>query len=253
MALKAKSLFLYGFDITANNKSLDFVAVSGGPTLLATLNIGTYTLTGLMGEIKRALESADPAHKYTVTADRSFSSGTQNRISLSTNGVFLSLLFGSGPRSASSISSLIGFAATDRTGATSYQGVGSAGTALVTDYVAYTYLGSGMKRKVFGALNITASGQKEAIVFQVQKFFQAKFQYEPELKVLTEWTNLMTWMIEQKVLEFTPEITSPSVFYECTLESTEADGKGMAYNMTEMLPDFPFLYSTGMLTFRQKV
>jgi hypothetical protein len=252
MALRNKSLFLYGFEINANNSSLDFRSVSLGPVKMASISFGFYTLTGLMAAIKSAMQAADPLNVYTITANRTFSGGTQNRITISTSGAYLDLLFGTGPRIASSISSVIGFAAINQTGAITYQGGASAGTGLVPDYVGYNYLSPDFMRTVFGAINISASGDKETVVFAVQKFFQAEFKYEPEVKVVAEWTPFLTWAIQQKVFEFTPDVTSPGVFYECTLESSSSDGKGLGYTMQEMLPDFPFLYKTGMLKFRQK-
>jgi hypothetical protein len=250
MALTAKSLFLYGYEITPLNRSLDFDI--GGPTLLATLKLGFYSLTSLMLEIKRAMESVDLANKYTITASRTVNGGLENRVTIATNGATLNLLFGTGPRVISSIASLIGFASTDQTGGTSYVGTSSSGTALVPEYIGYSYLGPEFVRSLFGNLNISARGDKEAIIWNVQKFFQIEFKYEPGTKVISQWVNFLTWAIEQKPLDFTPEITTGYLFYECTLESTGADGKGLGYLMSEMLPEFPFNYKTGVMKFRQK-
>ena len=253
MALKKQSLFLYNFEVTQFNSSLDFRAAAFGPIKLATLRFGFYSLTALMTEIKRAMQLADPVNTYTVTADRTFVGGTQNRVTIQTGGAYLDLLFLTGPRVASSIGPLLGFAAVDQTGATSYQGTLTAGVTLIPDLVGYSYLGPDFFRIAFGAVNISASGEKEAIVFQIQRFFQVEFRYEPEAKVISQWALLWDWMIQQKLLEFTPDITVPTVFYECTLETSSGDGKGMGFKMEEMLPNFPFLYKTGMMKFRQRV
>ena len=135
MALRSKSLFLYNYTITSLNRSLDFRAVALGPVLLAQLRIGDYSLTDLLIEIKRALEVADPLRTYTVTADRTFSGGTQNRVTIASSGLYLDLLFASGPRVGSSVAPIIGFAAVDRVGGVSYQGTSSTGTSLVTEYI----------------------------------------------------------------------------------------------------------------------
>jgi hypothetical protein len=253
MALRNKSLFLYGFEITTNNRSLDFQSVFGGPTILATLNLGYYSLTSLVFEIGRAMNAADPFNTYGLSVNRTADSGLGNRVTISSAGVYLKLLFGTGPRTTSSVATLIGFNASDYSGATHYQGNSSAGIILIPEYVGYSYLGPDFMRTVFGSLNISARGDKEAIVWQVQKFFQMEFRFESEAKVISEWTLFMTWAIQQKMLEFTPDVTLPNNFYQCTLESTDADGKGLGYRMTEMLPDFPFNYRTGMMKFRQKV
>ncbi len=253
MALKTKSMFLYGLQITTDNSSIDFKTSAGGSVLQATLDLGFYSLTDLMAQIKSAMEAVDLVNTYTVTADRTYSGGTQNRITISTSGSYLSLLFGSGPRVASSVAPLIGFPTSDFTGATSYTGTSSAGTVLIPALTGYNWIPPTQYRKVFGSLNVSATGEKEAIVFQIQEFFQVQFKYEPQATIELTWPNLMNWLIQQRPLEFTPEITSPSVFYNCTLEKTGADGKGLGFQMKEMLPQFPNLWDTGMLTFRKKI
>lgn len=252
MSLKAKSVFLYGFQITAENRSLDFRSVMGGPVRQATLSIGYFSLAGLMRDIKRALETADPAHTYTVTADRTVNGGTENRVTILTSGIYLDLLFASGPRSASTCAPLIGFLVQDFSGLTSYTGTASAGTPLVPEMYGYNYTPPEVFRSSFGSLSISANGTKEAIVWNIQKFFEVNFKFEPEAKVITEWSDLMSWMIQQKPLEFTPEISNPTRFFECTLETTPEDQKGMSFKMKEQLPDFPFNYQTGQLKFRVK-
>jgi hypothetical protein len=252
MALRRLSSFLFGYEVTPNNRSIDFVRVSLGPTLQATLDIGFYSLSGLLREIKRAMEEVDTINTYTVTADRSVAGGTQNRVTISTSGTFLSLLFASGPRSASSVATLIGFAVVDQTGTTTYTGTSSSGTILNPNFFAYNFIPPTIHRKNFGTLNVSASGDKEAVVFAIQEFWQAQFKEIPEAS-LDDWSTFMTWSIAQKPLEFTPSVDSPNTFYEGTLESTAQDGKGLAFKFTEMLPQKPFYYDTGLMTFRRKV
>lgn len=220
---------------------------------MATLNLGYYSLTALLLEVARAMNAADPVHSYLATANRTISGGTQNRITIATTGPFLSLLFGTGPRVASSTGPLLGFAAVDRTGSTSYTGTLSSGSSILTEYAGYNYLSPDFIKSNFGAISVSASGDKESISWSIQSFIQVEFKYEPESKVVVEWMPFMTWAIQQKLFEFTPNVSSPSVFYEVTLESTSADGKGLAYMFKEQLPEFPFNYATGAMKFRQKV
>lgn len=253
MALTAKSLFLYNYTITSLNRSLDFRAVAAGPILLAQLRIGDYSLTDLLVEIKRALEAADPTRTYTVTANRTFAGGTQNRITIATSGSYLDLLFASGPRVGSSVAPIIGFSAVDRVGAVSYQGTASTGTALISEYVGYNYSSKKHMKEVIGVNNESAIGAKETMVWGTKEFTQAEFKFEPAAKVDMEWEPFWVWAINQKPFEFVPEITNPTVFDNVTLETTSASGKGMGYMMKEMLPDFPFNYQTGMIKMRLKV
>lgn len=250
MALTKQSSFLYGFQITSANSSLDFKNSSGGSTLLATLNTGFYSLQDLMAEVVRAMNAADPANNYSYLIDRTFSSGTQNRVTISTNGAYLDLLFGTGPRLATSIASTIGFTNTDQTGATSYQSTSSAGTILLPSYVGYTYIPPTMMQKMIGSKNVAASGLVETIYFATHQFFQVEFKYEPQAKVLTEWASFMQWAAKGRPIEFTADTTSANTVFNATLDKTSYDSNGMGYQFKEMLPDMPFLYTTGQLTFR---
>lgn len=244
-------MFLYGYEVNGSNSSLDFKNASGGPVLLATLNFGFYSLKALLIEIVRAMQVADPDNAYFATADRTVVGGLQNRVTIGTSsGTFLSLLFSSGPRASTSVRSIIGFAATDRTGFLSYTGTTSSGIVLVPNFVAYNYLSTSKHQMVYGTVNVSASGKKEAIIHAVQQFWQAQFKYETESFINSDWAPFMQWAIQQKLLEFTPDITSPTIFFEGTLERTQTDGKGLAYMFTEMLPMFPGLFDTGLLTFR---
>lgn len=253
MALTAKSTILFGLQVTELNSSIDFKgAVSDTSPRQATLTIGYYSAAGLAREVKRALEEVDTLRTYTVTIDRTLSGGTENRMTITSNGAFFQLLFLTGPRNASSADSLLGFNHADYTGATTYTGSSTLGTLLISQLVGYNYLGPDFMRKVFGNVNVSASGEKEAIVFNIQKFFQVEFKYEPQSKVISEWVSALEWLIQQRPADFTPEITSPTVFYECTLEKSSDDGKGLGYRMDEMLPQFPFFYKTGLMTFRQR-
>ncbi len=252
MALRSKSSFLYGYQITNLNRSLDFRAVVGGPILLAQIRIGYYSLTTLLTEIKRALEAADALRTYTATANRNVSGGTQNRVTISTSGTYFDLLFATGPRIGSSIAPIIGFTNTDQVGGVSYVGTLSTGTLLITEREAYSYIAPEQYRTVNGSVSISAIGEKEAIVWGIQEFCEGTWREETGVKVNAEWAPFLTWAIKQISFDFTPEISSPNSFYNVTLEATGVDGKGLGYKFKEMLPDKPFYYDTGNLRFRKR-
>ena len=247
MALKNGSSFTYGLQVSSANSSLDFVASSGGPTVLATLNSGYYSLQDLMTEVARAMSVADPVNTYTASATRT---SVGNTITINTTGTYLSILFGTGPRLVTSIGPTLGFTATDKTGAITYTSTSSAGTLLFPSLIGYTYLPPSFMQKMIGSPNISASGLKETIYFSTHQFFQVEFKYEPEIKVTNEWAPLLQWASKGRPLEFCPDITAPNTVFNCTLEKTSYDGKGMGYQFKEMLPDFPFLYTTGQMVYR---
>ena len=244
MAARKPALFLFNFEITTTNRYITF-GNSITDTRLATLTLGFYSLSGLGLEIERALMAADPLNEYTFTVDRNIMAGLQNRVTISTGGAFLRLLFSSG--NPSNPSSLIGFNNSDYTGTTTYTGSFTCGTVLVPNMEAYNYLSPTKMNKNFGKVNISASGVKEAITFSIQNFWQAQFKYIPDTLVDTTWNTLVLWMIQQREIEFTPDITDPNTFFVGTLDNPN---QGLEFNFTEMLPDFPFNYQTPLMIFR---
>lgn len=251
MAARNQSLFLYGYQITTQNNAIDFQASNAGPILQATLSLGFYSLSTLLAEIVNQMQTADPNHNYSVTADRSLMGGLENRVTITQqSGTFLSILFSSGPRAMTSVASLIGFAAADQTGAFTYTGTSTSGTILVPTFPGYKYLGPDFYQMVFGSVNVSVSGFKEAIVFQIQQFIQVQFKYETEERCTSLWVPMMIWLMQQRPFDFTPDITDPDTFYNCTLEKDSGEGKGLGFKFEEMLPDFPFIYDIGMMEFR---
>lgn len=249
MALGAKSLFNYGIQITALNNLIDFQVVSLGPTLTATLTQGSYSTAELAAEVALQLQTIDSVNIYSVTIVRNIMGGTQNRMIISTNGAYLSLLFFSGPNVNVTSAIVMGFNQTDYTGSTTYTGSTSIGTTLIPDYIGYSYSDDNNTGKVFGAINVSTSGLKESTTFATQLFIEVAFKYEAKAR-LSFWKSFFLWAIQQKSYEFIPEISSPDVVYTVTLESTEYDNQGLGYQMPEMLPDYPNSYETGALKFR---
>jgi hypothetical protein len=251
MPLRERSLFLYGYEVNEYNRSIDFKTAPAGPELQATLKLGFYSLTTLLLEVKRAMEEADPVHTYAASADRTVSGGTQNRVTVSVAYSYLSLLFGSGSRAGSSAAALLGFTATDKTGAVTYTGSFSSGTILLTDpnIPGSDYRPPHLFKENRGAVNRSASGKKEAIVFQVTRYWQVRYKYILESDTVA-WAALLTWMIGQRLIEWTPEVSSPNVFFQGTLESTSEDNKGLGFNLQEMTPSMIGLYDTGLMKFQ---
>lgn len=249
MALSALSLMTYGLQVTALNANIDFRIVSGGPILTAVLPLGFYSPTSIATAVISALQSQDSVNVYSILISRNILGGTQNRLTLITTGSYLSILFGTGPNTNSSAASLIGFNPVDYTGNTSYTGSASLGSTLIPSFVGYNYMDDTNTRKVFGAVTVAASGLKTSIVFNIQSFIDVQYKYEPKSRLI-EWDNFFTWAIQQRDFDFTPEITNPNIVYQVNLEKTQYDGKGLGFQMKEMLPQFPNLYDTGPLNFR---
>lgn len=250
MALQDKSLFLYGFTIDDSNQNIPFKISGGGSELNAEVTPGDYTLSTLADAIETAMHEVDTSNVYTVTVNRTSTGNLQNRITISTSGAFLSILFSTGSTAATSIRSVISFGSTDRTGATTYTNSLTSGTALQTAWYANNFQWPTSYQRSIGNLSIAANGQKEFVYWSTQYFMTAEFKWESEANVLAYWAPLITWMIQQRPFEFTPETNVPNTFYSVTLEKSSADGKGIGFLMKEMLPDYPFWFTTGAMEFR---
>lgn len=249
MAVIDKSLFLYGFTVLDTNQNIPFRGALAGPELNAVVPVADYTLATLLAAIKLALQEADPAHIYTVTANRTLSSNTQNRITIATNGTYLDLLFSTGATASTSIRTLITFGATDRTGATTYTNSATSGTSLQPAWWAKNYQSPDSFQKNIGNTSMSANGLKETVSWSIQRMITCEFQHESQADMLAYWAPLMIWMIKTKPFEFTPNISVPATVYSCTLDKTSVDGKGLSFMMKEQLPDFPFRYTTGPMQF----
>lgn len=248
MALKSRSLFLYGLQVTTQNRYIDFVADAS--SYKATLSLGFYSLRGLMNEIKRAMDAADLDNVYTVTADRTVNAGTENRITISTNGADLELLFNSGDNAGANAKDLLGFGDFDYTGDTSYVSVSTAGVALIPGNTGNNWIDPSANRKVMAVIHESASGETEALIYSTKQLFQVQFPWIMESD-LSEWIALMNWMTVKRPIDFTPEINTPNTFYESILESTALDSSGLGFSLVEM-PKGTGLYDSGLLKFRVK-
>ena len=246
MALQSKSLFLYDFEVNAYNANLSFSIGAG--TINTSIPYGFYSLGSLCDAVVSALAQAAPSRVFTYSIDRTVNGGLESRVTLICNSTPFTLYFDQ----AASVGLLLGFNAAVYSGQTSYVSSTTPGTALVSELIGYTYLGPEFNRQIMGAVNISATGLKQAVVFQIMQFIQVEFKWEPQAKVITQWTPFFNWAIQQRVFEFTPEITNPALVYQVTLEKTGSDSKGLSYKFTEQLPEFPFYYRTGLITMRRQ-
>lgn len=255
MSQKDKALFLYGFDVTSINRYINFKKSSGGPELTGILAIGNYTPTEFFKEVKRAMDTADGVNKYIVAIDRTINAGTTNRVTISTNGSYLKILFLTGSSALNSIKTLLGADAFDYTGSLTYTFSNPSGVVLYPDFATYDYLGPDNYVTNDGSKNISAAGIKETLVFAQMNFFQGQWKYITDFGVstqLTQWQKFLKYATRQLKFEFTPSTAEdPTVVYQCTLESTPADGNGMGFKMVQMRGDGLFrFYDTGVLKFR---
>ena len=250
MALKDKSLFTWGIQVHSLNCYLPFKNSSGGAEIDAVLNLGFYTLTTLATEIARAMNAADSTNTYGCTVDRTYSNNTQNRLTISTSGSYLKILFGTSSFAWQSITNLVPFGNSDLTGATSYTSTGTTGTSFQTSWYGKNYQPPTLNLKVIGVKNMAADGTVETVWWSQQQLIQVEFQYEAQAYALATWQPFLSWIVRGRPVDFTPETNVPATVYSVTLDKSNADGKGLGIQMKEMIPDYPLLYTTGPLDFR---
>lgn len=255
MGPNERALFLYGFSVTNDNKYLDFRSQNLGPELTATLNPQNYTATEFMAEIKRAMEIADPSNIYTISLNRTVAGGTDNRMTVVTNGSYLDLLFQTGTHADNSPSVLMGFDHVDYTGGLSYTGSVTAGTILYPEFATFDYLGPDDYVSNDGVKNISAAGVKETLVFAQMFFIQGQWKYITNFNGRTqhtEWQNFLKYATKQLKFEFSPSINEdPDLFYQVTLETTSGDGNGMGFKFMQQRGEGLFrFYDTGIMKFR---
>ena len=185
-------------------------------------------------------------NNYSSSVSYSYLGGSENRLTISTTGTYLSLLFATGPNTFTSVVGLIGFNEVDYVGSTAYVGSQTTGTVLIPSQIGYNYLDDQNTLKVFGAVNVSASGLKETVTFNFLEFVQVEFMYEDKSRLL-EWKNFWMWAIQQRDFDFIPEITNPTRVFQVTLRKRIMTTKAWVIGMKEMLPSFPNTYQTGAL------
>lgn len=248
MADFVKCTLNYRLEVTSSNRSLDFKSSPGGPEKQATLKSGLYSLTTLAREVSRAMTQADGgANTYTVTVDRTIGGGLQNRITISSSGAFLSLLFASGTRTASNCASLLGFNVADRTGGTSYSGNFSAGKIIVPTYPPFDLQPVGTIHDAKRSINETVNGLVEIVSFATFRNFEFKIKFIKEnSQEYFDFQDFNLWLLRGGPVEFTPQVTAPDEY-----------STGIPINvktpieLTRMLPSHYDYFETPKYTFRE--
>lgn len=256
MSITTYSKFYYGQVVTNMNQSIDFS--EGGPELQATLNIGSYTLTSFLVEIKRAMEAVG-ANVYTVTVDRE-----TRVITISADNDF-ELLISSGTRIGTTAYTLIGFTGADLTGADTYEADEPCGFEFSPQFPLQSYTGSeDFQESVDASVNESTTGRIETFTFGLRKFLEFNIRYQNEnspstgnpmirsqVNAVQNLRLFMRYITRKNLIEFIPDEDDPDVFETLVLENTERSDNGTGYKNIDRQEDkLPFYKDTGMLTFR---
>ena len=255
MALSTFSKFYYGISFNAENQNMNFDEGIG--ELVAPLNIGSFTLSQTLVQIKTALDVIG-TQEYTVSVDRNT---RQVTISAALN---FDLLIDTGSQVGTSPWLLLGFTQTaDLTGSNSYTGASAAGDVYVTQFPPQNYVDAGkQQQRIDASINESASGVIEVISFGVRKRMEMILLYITDVvqdgKIIgnnstgvADAERFMQFLTSRASVEFMPDKSNSNDFIVVQLEKTATDSKGVGYLLKpetgKQLPDY---YTTGKLTFR---
>jgi hypothetical protein len=253
MALSTYSAFYYGHNITESNQFINFIDdLSGEKT--ATLEIGSYTLTGFANELARALNAVG-SQEYEVTVNR-----LTRELTIEADNNFDILAVG-GSLVAISAWSLAGFTQ-DKTGNNSYTSDLASGFAyypqiLLQDFVHFD--DSTVTNNV--TVNESASGEVEVVGYGEVQFMECNITLAtniiPQLYIkenangVDDLRQFMLYAIRKLKMEFIPDVNG-GVFYDCILESTPEERNGTSFKLKELYArKLVGYFETGTLTFRR--
>jgi hypothetical protein len=255
MQLSTHSKFYFGWQITTSNRYIDF---NDGSARVATLKLGTYNSLDLAIEITKQMNAVS-ALDFTVTFNR-----TTRKYTISSGATF-SLLALAGLNAGQSAFTLLGYSTTsDKTAASTYTAENVSGLQYFTQLYIQSYKDTTTNRKAIdGVVNKSASGIIEVIKFGDERFMEGEFMFITDILQesgsinrtnptgLADYTTFIEWCSEKAPVEFMKDENTVATFQTLILESTEADSKGLDYDIIEMYDrGLPYYYRSGKLKFR---
>lgn len=254
-ALNTHSKFYYGWEITAQNRNIDFNDGSGAKT--AQLKLGYYSSQSLAIEIKKKMDALSSLD-FTVSFNRS-----TRKFTISSTSNF-SLLFATGSNSGTSTASLLGYTSTDKTGSLSYLSENESGFVYQTQFPIQSYKDPSTNRKAIdGVKNKSASGVTEVVKFGHERFMECEFLFITNIiqadgsiirtnpQGREDFIQFIEWCCEIAPVEFMKDESKPSEFMILELESTPSDSKGLDYDLLEMYDrGLAYYYRIGVLKFK---
>lgn len=253
-ALENHSKFYYGWQVTTQNKNLDF---NDGSIKSVSLKTGYYTTSDLEIEIKKKMDAVSTLD-FTVTFNR-----TTRKFTISSNSNF-SLLFGSGPNTSQNVSELLGYTNVDKTSASTYTGENVSGYEYSTQFYIQSYKDTSTNRKaVDGVVNESANGTIEVVKYGHKRFMEGEFLFitninQADISIIRtntqgreDFIHFIEWCTEKAPIEFMKLESDVSTYQEFILESTPVDSKGLDYDLIEMYDrGLAQYYRSGVLKFR---
>ena len=228
MALPTPKIVYRGvtFTITSgSNDKIDFEETAAA-NLAATLTAGTYTIGGIQAEIKRALEAAGDS-TYTVVYN--LSGASINKFTITSDGSggggILNLEWATGPNTATSAKTTLGFSNADDTGALTYTSDTAcpASTTLTFDE---DIRGPKWNIKRAGAEAISGSGVKQVTTQRLDVTYTFKVRFCTRATFDSFLTFMQTCALYGGQFDFYPK-SSSGTFVNFTMANDAFQGGEM--------------------------
>jgi hypothetical protein len=253
MAITTYSGFTYGHEINSDN---DFINFDEGVGEISTqIEIGSYTLESFLSAILVALNE-NGTQEYDGSIDRE-----TRRITIFSVANF-DLLVTTGAQAAISAFGIMGFT-TDRSGANTYEGDLPSGSFFEPQFLLQSFVDFKDNTKTSQAsVNESANGVVEVVSFGKNNFMECNITLATDIvpqgvikdniNGVSDLRSFMSYAINKNPIEFVPDITNPSIFEDCLLESTKLDTKGTGFKLYELYSrKLTGYFETKTLTFRR--
>ena len=255
MAVSTFSRFYYGYEITVDNRFINFN--EGAGELTASVAIGSYTLTEILVAVKTAMDAAG-TDTYTISVDRA-----TRIITISSTGTF-SLLLATGSGIGQGTFGLLGFdGASDTSTASSHIGTAASGFEFRNQFVIQDFVSDDdFQEKIDSSVNESANGVLEVVNFGTRKFteFSLKFitnkpgdgQIIRHNSTGVEDARAFLQEITKKnPIEFMIDESNTTSFKKLVLEKTPTSSQGTSYKLNELVrQNAPGYYEINNLKFR---
>jgi len=239
--------FTWGWAATASTNRLDFK--DNNITFAATLTNGEYLPAEFASEVQRAMRLANTDNQAN-TCTYSF---TTRKFTLTGTSIF-QLLLGTGANAASDCNGLLGFAASDETGATTYtsdDAVGSGSSTAFTwapvDPIAITTpvsaAADGTTATLLGrvpvvSVNRADGGRREYIYYSTDKMYSFQIRYVSTGAEQTSAESLMDWLERGRRFNLQPDATSTNALRLVVADPSAMQRSGFTW-FTRAEIDYP--------------
>lgn len=253
MSLTTFSAFFYGWNITDDNKFVDFS--EGGPETFGEVQIGSYTAQDFCNAVSSAMNEAS-SNNYVVIFDR------ETRLVTISGDSNFELLPTTGSRSQTSAYSLLGFT-TDRSGSNSYVSDVESGLIYEPQYHLQRHVTfENFVDTVESSVNTSASGVVEVVSFGEVRFMECNITYATNIvgqgviknnpTGVEDLRAFMNYLIKKRPVEFIPDIDDPIFYYDCILDKSRVSSNGTGFQLYELYGrGLANYFETGSLTFRE--